>query len=173
LVEAAPADTGKNLKRRKMAQFPRKPLSKPADVFTREELDGIKKAVAYAELLTSGEIAVDIISDCRRGLSTKEQAIAEFHRLGLDKTRDKTGVLVLMILRQKAAEILADKGINDKVPAECWNDTVNIIVNGFKAGKPYNSICRAVGIIGERLGECFPRKPDDTNEIPNDVALGR
>jgi uncharacterized membrane protein len=172
LEEAAPADTGKNLTRRKMAQFWRKPLIKPADVLTREELAGIKKAVAYAELLTSGEIAVAILGDCRRGLSTKEQALAEFHHLGLDKTRDKTGVLVLIILQQKAVEILADKGINDKVPAECWNDVVNIIVDGFKAGKPYSSICRAAGIIGERLGESFPRKPDDTNEIPNDVALG-
>jgi uncharacterized membrane protein len=162
----------KRTKGESMVSFQHQPLTKPADVFTREELDGIKKAVAYAELLTCGEIAVDIISDCRRGFSTKEQALAEFHRLGLDKTRDKTGVLVLIILRQKAAEILADKGINDKVPADCWNDVVNIIVDGFKEGKPYRGICRAVGLIGDRLGENFPRKPDDTNEIPDDVALG-
>ena len=155
-----------------MASFRHKQTVKPADVFTREELDGIKKAVAGAELLTGGEIAVDIISDCRRGLSTKEQALAEFHRLGLDKTREKTGVLVLIILRQKAAEILADKGINDKVPADYWNDIVNIIVDGFKEGKPYSGICRAVGLIGDKLGEHFPRKPDDTNEIPDNVKLG-
>lgn len=150
-----------------------KPLLKPSDVFTQEELSGIKKATQDAELLTSGEIKVGIISDCRRGLSPREQALKEFYRLGLDKTRDKTGILILIILQQKKVEILADKGINDKVPEGYWNEAVATIAGGFKEGKAYEGLSRAVITIGELLAKTFPRKPDDRDEISDEVSLGR
>lgn len=155
-----------------MVRLWHKPLLKPADVFTKEELEGIKKAVEKAERLTSGEIAVAIISECRRGLSAREQALQEFHRLGLDKTRGKTGILILAILQQRDVEILADKGINDKVPEGYWNEAAGMIVSGFKEGKPYDGVCRAVSKAGEMLADKFPKKPDDVNEIPDKVKLG-
>lgn len=155
-----------------MLRLWQKPLLKPTDVFTQEELDGIKKATKEAELLTSGEIKVAIRSDCRRGLSTKEQALEDFYRLGLDKTQDKTGVLVLIILQQRAVEVLADKGINDKVPDGYWNEVVETIASGFKEGKGYEGVYQAVSKIGELLAKNFPRKPEDVDEISDEVVLG-
>ena len=155
-----------------MVRLWQKPLLKPMDVFTKEELDGIQKATEEAELLTSGEIKVAIRSDCRQGLSAKEQALEDFYRLGLDKTRDKTGVLILIVLHQRAAEVLADKGINDKVPDGYWNETVETIASGFREGKAYEGVREAVVKIGQLLEKNFPRKPEDVDEVSGEVSLG-
>lgn len=144
-------------------------MKEVCDFFTKEELDSIDNAVKQAELLTSGEIKVVISCECEEGLSSKQQALDDFYYYGLDKTRDKTGVLILVVLSGRNVEILGDKGINDRVPEGYWTGVVKTIVDGFKNNKGAEGICKAVVEVGNLLKDNFPRKPDDTNEISNEV----
>lgn len=144
---------------------------KPQNVFTKEQLNTITETVKKAESLTSGEIRVVIRGACKRGLNTKQQALADFEEHGLAQTRDKTGVLILIVLQERQVEILADKGINDRVRESFWDSIVLSITNNFKNKEYFKGICDAVETVGHVLAEHFPRKPDDTNELPNKPVL--
>lgn len=157
-------------------KFWQKSPVKPEDVFSKEQLNSIAEAVKKAELLTSGEIRVVIRGACEKKLNnypgqTRMQAMIEFEEHGLANTRDKTGVLILIVLNKRKVEVLADKGINDVVPENYWDGIVWGITNSFKENKPCDGICEAVETVGQMLAEKFPRKPDDVNELPNEPIV--
>lgn len=141
-----------------------------SDFLNKEELESIDKAVQQAELLTSGEIKVVIKVRLPKWSSVKNQAIKDFYEYGLDKTRDKTAVLILVVLSSGNIEVLGDKGINDKVSDGYWAGVVEMIADGFKSNKGADGICRAVTEVGNLLKDNFPRKPDDVNEISNEAV---
>ena len=97
----------------------------------------------------------------------EEAAITRFFNQGLYRTRDETGVLVLISVFEKKVWVLADKGINTKVHAGQWDDVVKIIIDGIKQKRKTEAICKAVEKIGDLLKEHFPIKPDDTDELDN------
>ncbi len=171
LAEAEPAEAGNKKEEKMRFKFWQKNVLKPENVFTKEELDKIAQATKKAESLTSGEIRVVIRGACKSGLTTKQQALADFREYGLVQTRDKTGVLILVVLQKRRVEVLADKGINDIVPAGYWDGIVWTITNSFRNIGPCKGICEAVETVGQMLAEKFPRKPDDTNELPNEPIV--
>ncbi len=97
----------------------------------------------------------------------EEAAITNFFNQGLYRTRDETGVLVLVSVFEHKVRVLADKGINARVQEGQWDNIVKIIVDGIKQKRQAEAICEAVEKIGNLLKEHFPIKPDDTNELRN------
>jgi putative membrane protein len=97
----------------------------------------------------------------------EEAAITHFFNQGLYRTRDETGVLVLISVFEHKVWVLADKGINAKVRAGQWDDIVKMIIDGIKQKRQTEAICKAVEKIGHLLKEHFPIKPDDTDELAN------
>jgi putative membrane protein len=97
----------------------------------------------------------------------EEAAITHFFKQGLYRTRDETGVLVLISVFERKVWVLADRGINEKVQAGQWDDIVKIIVDGIKQKRQTDAICEAVEKIGDLLKTHFPIKPDDTDELKN------
>lgn len=100
-------------------------------------------------------------------LEVREKALVSFVEQGLHETRDKTGILILISLFEHRVQVLADSGINAKVPENTWNEIVTIIINGLKAGDTCNATCQAVERCGELLEAHFPKKHDDSDELPN------
>lgn len=97
----------------------------------------------------------------------KEKALVSFIEQGLHETRDRTGILILISLFEHRVQVLADSGINAKVPEHTWDEIVATIVAGLKTDDACSAVCRAVERCGELLTENFPVKHDDTDELPN------
>jgi putative membrane protein len=100
----------------------------------------------------------------------KEAAVTHFFNHGLYRTRDKTGVLVLISVFERRVWVLADEGINAQVPEGQWDEIVKMITAGIKRKRPADAICAAVAKIGELLKRHFPIKPDDTDELKNVIV---
>ena len=100
-------------------------------------------------------------------VEVREKALVSFVEQGLHETRDKTGILILISLFERRVQVLADSGINAKVPENTWDEVVNIITQGLKTGTSCDAICQAVERCGELLQNHFPIKADDTDELPN------
>jgi uncharacterized membrane protein len=146
--------------------------TKTTDFMTHDEFDRVAETVREAERKTSGEIRVIIVSDFEKGVKTaREQAIHEFYRNGMDKTRDKTGVLILLVLERRAVEVLADQGINEKVESGTWDKVVSAVSQGIKQGRRCEAVCNAVREVGDTLALYFPRREDDTDELPDTVIV--
>ena len=76
-------------------------------------------------------------------------------------------MLVLISVFEHRVWILADQGINAKVPEGQWDDIVKMITAGIKQKRPADAICEALEKIGALLKAHFPIKPDDTDELKN------
>ena len=142
--------------------------------FNRKDLIQIRDVCTEAEKTTAGEIRVSIFSKRPKQdkqLELKELALKEFQSLGMDKTRDKTGILLFLLLKEKKFQILADKGINDKVPQEVWDGIAAELVDYFKKKEYLTGIKKTVGKMGKILTEHFPIKADDTNELSDEVHV--
>src|SRR5512132_1272490 len=61
--------------------------------------------------------------------------LASFTDQGLHYTKDHTGILILVCLLEHRVEVLADRGINQKVGAGTWDEVVHIISAGIKSGQ--------------------------------------
>lgn len=103
----------------------------------------------------------------------KEAAVTRFFEKGLYRTRDETGVLVYISVLERKVWVLADQGINARVPQSRWDSIVAGIVSGIKEGSSGAAICDAVLEAGDILGAHFPRKKDDINELPNLIVTSQ
>ena len=82
---------------------------------TDDELLRISNKIKAAEKTTAGEIAVsirDYKSLLERRTTLRKLAEKEFTRLGINKTREGTGVLIFLLLSERQFYILADDNIN-------------------------------------------------------------
>jgi putative membrane protein len=91
----------------------------------------------------------------------------QFYVQGLHHTRDRTGVLIFVSVAEHYVEIIADKGINDKVAADEWEHIVGHFVNRLKGRKIARGFIGAVDACGRVLARHFPRAADDVDELPN------
>ena len=143
-------------------------------LLTEDELRRIASTIAETEAATSGEIRVNIHkrrSWGERKLSLHDLALKHFHALGMHVTKEKTGVLIFLCLKDRAFHIVADKGIHSKIHQEYWDALAETMGRHFKSEKFCEGICFAVREIGSLLAKEFPVGDGDTNELPNDVSF--
>jgi uncharacterized membrane protein len=143
-------------------------------MFTKEDLSAIASAVGEAEKTTAGEIRVSIRQKRKwreKKLTIEEIARQEFHLLGMTKTKDRTGILIFLLLEDKKFFILADDGIHTNVEDGTWNKIANEMSDHFSQKNFRLGIIHGVHSVGMELSKFFPRKSDDTNELPNDVHV--
>ena len=91
----------------------------------------------------------------------------QFFVQNLHLTRQRTGVLIFVSVAERYVEIIADKGINDKVTQNAWDDIVSDFANRVKVKEIPEGFLSAIGACGELLAESFPRLEDDVDELPN------
>ncbi|MCX6584592.1 MAG: TPM domain-containing protein [Candidatus Aminicenantes bacterium] len=100
-----------------------------------------------------------------------ERAVRHFMEAGVYDTRDRTGILIFISQLEHRVELLADKGINQKIPQEKWDSIVNHIVAGVKSGRLVQHLTESIAECGRLLAEHFPIQPDDVNELKDDIAV--
>ena len=139
--------------------------------FSQEQQDAITKAIAEAELQTSGEIRVHIENTLNGDVL--DRAAYLFRHLGMNKTELRNGVLIYLAVKSRQFAILGDKGIHRVVPENFWDDIkhrmlVHFSENDFTAG-----LIQAIAETGEHLKKNFPHQAYDKNELSNDISFGK
>ncbi|HEX2227278.1 MAG TPA: TPM domain-containing protein [Candidatus Binatia bacterium] len=109
----------------------------------------------------------------QRDAAVLQRSLAAFTAEGLHHTRDHTGILIFVSLLEHEVEVLADQGINEKVPTGTWDEVVRILTAELKAGRACEGFCKAIGRCGAILAEHFPRATDDRDELSNRLVTGQ
>lgn len=143
---------------------------KPEKFLTAEQQNTVVKAVRLAEKGTSGEIRIHIDAVCEGNPVQKAQEL--FFLLGMDKTELRNGVLIYLACESKVFAIIGDKGINDVVPENFWEDVIDVMAKDFRAGRFAEGLSAAALMAGEKLKAFFPYQEDDVNEQPDDISFG-
>ncbi len=138
--------------------------------FTEEQQEQIVHAIQVAEGHTSGEIRLAVEPRCKG--EPKDRAAVYFHRLGMDKTALRNGVLIYMAVDDHRFAIIGDAGIHAKVGTGFWEETKELMSRHFKQGDLVQGLIEGIEHAGEQLQRFFPRQDDDVNELPNDIAFG-
>jgi len=133
------------------------------------ETDRVIAAIRAAESETSGEIRVHV-QDTLAG-PVYDEAAKVFLQLGMQKTRDRNGVLLFIASGQRQFAILGDSGINRHVPPDFWADCKDTLHQHFVMGHFAEGICETLVRIGEKLKVFFPIAGDDQNELANDITF--
>lgn len=134
----------------------------------------IASVISEVEKETIGEIRVNIQktrSFGERKSSVYELAVKKFLELGMEKTKDKTGVLIFLLLSDKKFQIIGDEGINKKVSKEFWDILAMKMAEYFRENKFMEGLNHTVREVGIVLKKEFPMKSGDTNELSNDVVI--
>ena len=97
----------------------------------------------------------------------EESAVTSFFNKGLSNTRDKTGVLIYISIFERKVWVLADSGINKKVPEDTWKKIVDIIVEGIRNKQQGEAIVKAITMVGDILKSHFPVREHDVDELDN------
>ncbi len=136
---------------------------------TNEEkqiVDAIKKA----EQLTSGEIRVHLDQNTEK--DQYERAKEVFYMLNMNETKDQNGILFHISVKNKSFSIIGDKGIDQKVPVDFWNEIKDEMTSYFKEKQFAKGLINGILKAGESLQEHFPYQKDDINELSDEISKG-
>ena len=144
----------------------------------KDALARVEARVAESEKRHSGEIRVVVeaglpISYLRRGATPRDRAVALFGKLGVWDTERNNGVLVYLLLAERAIEIVADRGLNRHVPATQWAAIAQSMQSAFQARDFEGGLIRAIDAVDALLVRHFAAQPgdNDVNELPDAPLL--
>lgn len=139
-------------------------------LFSSEDQEKIVAAIKTAELNTSGEIKVHIEAHCK--FDSVDRAADVFNKLGMANTELRNGVLIYLAIKDHRFAIIGDKGINEKVPENFWNETRDLMQKKFREQKFTEGLVEGILKAGEQLKSHFPYSKSDTNELNDQISFG-
>lgn len=149
-------------------------MKKPVAIeewLTPDELARVREAIQHAEKQTSGEIRVHL--DIAILDDVLDHAAMVFRDLGMDRTRERNGVLIYVSVPGRKTAVIGDEGIHAKLGDHYWKDVLETILAHFRVGQFCEGLCAGVAMLGEKLKEHFPYQRDDVNELSDDVSFGK
>ena len=126
-------------------------------VFSEQDLDDIASAIAYVERRAAAELRVHLEQRVPGGDALR-RAQALFHRLGMDRTRRRNGVLLYLALEDHKLAVVGDVGVHTRVGPAYWERVRDLMVGHLRAQHaPREAVIDAVEELGRMLAEHFPR----------------
>jgi hypothetical protein len=144
--------------------------------FAPDTLRAIEHAIQASELLHSGEIrfAVEGGLDSARvaaGQSARERAIEVFSQLRVWDTERNSGVLIYVLLADRAVEIVADRGIHAKAGSASWDAICREMETEFSRSAFQAGALNGIAAVARVITTHFPPDDADVNELPNAPVL--
>ena len=94
-----------------------------------------------------------------------------FYRFGLRKTKESTGILIYISLYEHRVRILGDDAIAKKLKQEDWNAVRDLVIDGIRTKRAAEGLKAAILKCGDLLSTHFPIRPDDMDELKNELYL--
>jgi uncharacterized membrane protein len=135
-----------------------------------QELDEARiiAAIGAEERRTSGEIRVYISNHERHDPLAAAQG--RFLAMEMQKTRERNAVLIYFAPRTHQFALWGDIGVHEKCGETFWAEITAGMTPLLKNGRLTEAVEHAVKAVGAALAKHFPRRPDDTNELPNEIV---
>jgi uncharacterized membrane protein len=139
-------------------------------------LGAIESAIVAAERRTSGEIRFAIetaldIDDLRSGKPPRDRALEVFSELRVWDTELRNGVLIYVLMADRDVEIVADRGAEQRIPPEDWENACRLVEEHFRNGRFQQGSVAGVAAVGALLEEHFPARAVERNEQPDLPAV--
>jgi len=111
------------------------------------------------------------LSNGRKEAEIHKKAEQIFYQNHLDRTLDKTGILILLSLLEKKIYILADEGIISKIGIDGLKKYAKTAAISIKKKNAENGILETIESFEKILKEEFPPKKNNPNELSDRVIF--
>jgi uncharacterized membrane protein len=149
---------------------------------TPDALEKLAQAVRSSEAQHSGEIRIYVegglpLSYLWRNEPLphiiRQRALSQFGKLRVWDTAHNNGVLIYLLLAEHAIEIVADRGLNNKVSPTTWQMLLGTMRGNFQRGEFETGLTQAVSAVSGLLVAHFPLATgaDNPNELPDTPTL--
>jgi uncharacterized membrane protein len=145
--------------------------------FTPKVLSDIEATISQVESQHAGEIRFVVETalhpaELWRDLTPRARALQVFAHLGVWDTLHNNGVLIYVLLADRAVEILADRGLAAQVAPSEWNEICREMERHYRAGDFGRGSVAGVQHVGRLLERHFPgSRGAGSNELPNQPVL--
>ena len=104
----------------------------------------------------------------------RQRALTQFGKLRVWDTEQNNGVLIYLLLAERAIEIVADRGIDRHITPPQWQAMLAHMREAFRQGRFEDGLNQAVDEISAHLAQHFPRPAGqgDVNELPDAPMVG-
>jgi len=132
---------------------------------------------ALALLLGHGVARIEAVRRVLLPRALVEQRLAErarraFAEQGLERTRGRTGVLLLVSTLERRVVVLGDSGIDAVLdPDESWQQVIDLAVAGLREGRAVEGLETALRRCGEMLAHHVPPRTPRADQLPNAVVI--
>lgn len=147
-----------------------------ASIYGTDGLNRIEQAISNGEKLHSCEIRFVVESNLDsteiwHRVHPRDRAMHLFGQLNVWDTAQNNGLLLYVLLADKAIEIVVDRGIREVLPDSHWQQVLAQITASYKAGAFTDSTIAALDKISKDLAIHFAPIAGDKNELPNKATL--
>ena len=108
-----------------------------------------------------------------KGRAVYQRAVEAFLEQELFDTCDRTGILLFVSLNEHRIEVLADRGIDERVDASAWTDVTDHIRRGIEDDRLTQGLLNGIECCGQVLDEHgVGTRPDAQNERADRLNRG-
>ncbi len=141
-------------------------------------LHRLEAAVRASEARHLGELRICVEAGLSlprlwRGQSPRQRAIECFGLLRVWDTEHNNGVLIHLLLADRRIEVVADRGLSQRVPPETWQSLTDQLGQALARGEVEAGLQQAIAQVGELLHSHFPARANmaNPNELPDAIVL--
>jgi putative membrane protein len=98
-------------------------------------------------------------------------AEAAFQRYRVRGTAAGTGIVIYVSVYERMVRVLGDDAVAERLSAADWQAVCDLAVHGLRNGRAAEGLASAIRKSGELLSRHFPIRPDDRDELSNDLHL--
>ena len=144
--------------------------------FPARTLDAVQHAISDGEARHGGQVCFAIEGALRareliRGTTPRRRAEEVFAHLHVWDTENNSGVLIYVLLADRAIEIVADRGIAAKIPESQWKSICIQMQTRFAAREFERGAIEGAEAVSDLLAQHFPPTSGKTNELPDRPVL--
>lgn len=101
----------------------------------------------------------------------EERAGQAFLRFRAGRTREGTGIVLYVSLFERMICVRADRGLSAKIDPAEWKSICEGMMGALREGKRREAFLGAIAKCGELLAMHAPIRPDDKNELSNELRI--
>jgi uncharacterized membrane protein len=138
--------------------------------FPRGTLIAIEKAIKTCDSEHIGEIRFAVEGALHSALlfhdqTARERAVEVFSQLRVWDTEHNNGVLIYVLLADRAVEIVADRGVHAKTSSQDWRSVCGMMETAFRRAEYRAGAISGIQAVAQHLRKHFPASGDTRNEL--------
>jgi uncharacterized membrane protein len=132
------------------------------------DIAAIEAATRDSERKTTGEIRVSVFPRIPGSLEVAAEKVAR--RLKMTDTKDRNGVLILVVPAKRRFVIWGDKTIHEKLGQEFWTRTAEAVSERFRKEDFTGGLVHGIETVGRELAAHFPAGPGEhQDQLPDSI----